>query len=127
MSYIKEPFWKSMSWCYNGENITDPTWKLIENRYNNFEYKEDKIPKIIHQIWLGGDLPKKYFKLIETFKKFNPDWIHMLWTDENIKDLDLINKEIFDKQINMGSKSDILRYEILKKYGGIYFDTDFEC
>ena len=24
-------------------------------------------------------------------------------------------------------KSDILRYEILYKYGGVYIDTDYEC
>ena len=27
----------------------------------------------------------------------------------------------------MGAKSDILRYEVLHQYGGLYVDTDFEC
>ena len=30
-------------------------------------------------------------------------------------------------QKNYGQKSDILRYEILYRFGGLYVDTDFEC
>ena len=27
----------------------------------------------------------------------------------------------------LGEKSDIFRYEILYRFGGVYVDTDFEC
>ena len=37
------------------------------------------------------------------------------------------NKLAFSLAKNLGMKSDILRYEILMKYGGIYVDTDYEC
>ena len=35
--------------------------------------------------------------------------------------------QAFKKTINLGAKSDILRYEILYQHGGLYVDTDFEC
>jgi Glycosyltransferase sugar-binding region containing DXD motif len=37
------------------------------------------------------------------------------------------NKEAFLSAYNYGMKSDILRYEILHSYGGVYIDTDYEC
>lgn len=86
-----------------------------------------RIPKIIHQIWLGSPLPEEYLALQDSWKKFHPDWEYHLWTDENIKDLSLINREIFEKTKNLGAKADILRYEILYQFGGLYVDTDFEC
>ena len=86
------------------------------------------IPKRIHHIWLGQkDLPP-YFKIFkETWKKNNPDYEFFFWDDEECEKLNLFNKELFDSINNPGSKSDILRYEILYTYGGIYIDTDFEC
>ena len=37
------------------------------------------------------------------------------------------NKKAFLSAHNYGMKSDILRYEILHTYGGVYIDTDYEC
>ncbi len=41
--------------------------------------------------------------------------------------LPLINKDAYGKAKNLGIKSDILRYEILYQFGGVYVDTDVEC
>ena len=70
-------------------------------------------------------MPKEYIEYMETIKKANPDYWHKLWTDEDVKDFKLVNKNIFDNCSNNGVKSDIFRYEILQRYGGIYMDTDF--
>ena len=37
------------------------------------------------------------------------------------------NNFAFSQASNWGMKSDIFRYEILMKYGGVYIDTDYEC
>ena len=87
-----------------------------------------KIPKIIHQIWIG---PKPIpWKWINSFKidflsKY-PDWKHYLWTDSNINTLDLINNAAYLDCKSYNGKSDILRYELLHQYGGIYIDADSE-
>lgn len=86
-----------------------------------------KIPKIIHQIWLGSPLPDVYKKWQASWLKLNPDWEYILWTDDTIKGLELYNKDYFDKAINWGEKANILRYEILYQFGGVYADMDFEC
>jgi len=107
----------------------DFRWKILEEMYNNFikkQIKEDKIPKIIHQIWLGGELPKKYDKYVEKLKKINSNWEYRLWTDNDIELFGLKNIKLFNNIKNLGAKSDILRYEILERIGGLYVDVDFD-
>lgn len=83
------------------------------------------IPKIIHQIWLGGNSPPK--KLMDTWKQSEFDYI--LWDEEKISSLNLINRDKYerflDKKIYYGA-ADVARVEILYKYGGIYVDADYE-
>jgi len=85
-----------------------------------------KIPKIIHQIWIG---PKKRpSQWMETWKMKNPSWQYKLWTEKTIKK-EFPNGLYNQTQYNrLGSqyhgKADILRYEILYKYGGFYIDAD---
>lgn len=88
---------------------------------------EYRIPKIIHQIWLGSPFPEKYRAFQETWQKHHPDWEYRLWTDEDLEQFELVNRELYDAALNYGEKSDIARYEILYKFGGLYVDTDFEC
>jgi mannosyltransferase OCH1-like enzyme len=85
-----------------------------------------KIPKIIHQIWLGGTLPERFNDWVNSWNKWE-GWEYWLWTDEDVKNLILINSELYDAAPNYGEKADILRLEILYQFGGLYVDTDMEC
>lgn len=86
-----------------------------------------RIPKIIHQIWLGGPVPEAYTQWIESWRKLHPDWQYKLWTDETVKSLTLHNQDYYDNAYYYGEKSNILRYELLYQFGGVYVDIDFEC
>jgi mannosyltransferase OCH1-like enzyme len=116
------------------ENLfeNDWRWKLLEDLYQKNWYPSEngkgRIPNIIHQIWVGGKpFPEKYQFWVDTWKRLNPHFKYKLWTDADIDELDLPNKALYKAIPNNGPKSDILRYHILNKYGGIYIDTDFEC
>jgi len=118
----------------NTDNPMDnnPAWKLLEDNYNRYylNYKGDKspvIPQNIHFIWLGSPFPQQYERLKDTWVKQHPGWNIKVWSDKDAEEFGLINKMKYDNFPNYGVKSDILRYEILYKYGGIYIDTDFEC
>lgn len=84
------------------------------------------IPKTIHQIWLG---PKKRPDIwMDTWKhkyctKY-PEWTYKLWTEDEIDDLELINQQQYDYETYYNAKSDIARYEILSRFGGIFMDAD---
>ncbi|ALK32600.1 TcdA/TcdB catalytic glycosyltransferase domain-containing protein [Burkholderia plantarii] len=41
------------------------------------------IPKVIHIIWIGGDIPQRNRECITTFVRHNPDWKIRLWIDAN--------------------------------------------
>jgi mannosyltransferase OCH1-like enzyme len=41
--------------------------------------------------------------------------------------LDFSNRCFYDQATNYGEKSDILKWEIVYRFGGTYVDTDFEC
>ena len=42
------------------------------------------------------------------------------WDDERLRDIDIINQEYLDDCDNYSMKSDILRFDILYQFGGLY-------
>jgi len=99
-----------------------------------------KIQKNIHFIYVLNPISEKYIENIKTYINCNKDYKIYLWVDDvndgllidgveviNIKNLDMFNRDIYDKVSNPGEKSDILRYEIIYQYGGMYSDVDSVC
>lgn len=85
-----------------------------------------KIPKIIHQIWIGWKKPPLWCIdswRIQFCNKY-PEWEYKLWRESDIDSINLVNRNIYDKEPTLRGKSDIARYEILYQYGGIFLDTD---
>lgn len=119
---------------YLNQIKSHPYWLRAKKLYdmyakNNHFEKQTKlrIPKIIHQIWLGGPLPEKYKLLQQSWIRNHPDWKYKLWTEKEIAAFKLKNQTAYDESTNYAQKSDIARYEILFREGGVYVDTDFEC
>lgn len=132
----KVDFYTSQSSAYNFDPDfirKDRFWKQAKSDFDQYflngtvDSEEYRIPKKIHQIWLGSKFPKEYKSWQKTWIDNHPDWEYILWTEKEIENFNFKNKEVFDKTPNYGSKSDILRYEILNRFGGLYIDTDFEC
>ena len=48
-----------------------------------------------------------------------------LWTRDNLPPLQ--NQAIYDGFKNHGQRADILRYELMYQFGGVYVDIDMEC
>ncbi len=85
------------------------------------------IPKIIHYCWFGKEkMPEVAIECIKTWKKFFPDWKVIEWNEDNydlseiqyIKDAYSLKKWAF--------VSDLVRLDVLYRYGGIYLDIDVE-
>lgn len=86
-----------------------------------------KIPKIIHYFWFGKkELPEIFYKCIESWKKYCPDYEIKLWTEENF-DVNIAPycKQAYEKQ-KYAYVSDYARLYTLYNYGGIYLDIDAE-
>jgi len=114
---------------------SDHRWEKLkllfeEHFLNNPNFSaKPKIPKIIHQIWLGsnGNFPEKYKRFQQTWMDKHPDWEYIFWSEKEIDEFGLKNRKLYDETDNYAAKSDIARYEILYRMGGLYIDTDFEC
>ncbi|CAM9629385.1 unnamed protein product [Ectocarpus sp. 8 AP-2014] len=131
----------------------DAEWmQLVQDNYNRHhrlagpvrEDGEPLIPLKIHHIWLGSPLPEAFARLRESWlarhsglssQGRGPErsnggstpWEVRLWTDADIDAFGLKNRGAYDAAQNFGQKSDILRYEILLRHGGLYVDVDFLC
>ena len=89
--------------------------------------KNDKIPKIIHFVWLGGkEKPDYLVKNLESWKKCCPDYEIKEWNEKNFD----INSNRYLKEAYENKKwafaSDYIRLKVVYDEGGIYLDTDVE-
>lgn len=88
------------------------------------------IPKIIHHVWPGSDkFKQKFYKFRESWLQHHPDWTFYFWRLDNLPSN--INPEVLkilnNSDYSVTVKSDVLRFEIVKIFGGIYVDTDMQC
>ncbi len=103
-------------------------YRSLYERNKVTEYTEAKyrIPRIIHQIWIGSPLPQEYKAWQKTWKQW-PGWEYKLWTDKDVEKFNFANRDLYDDAKTYGQRADILRMEILNQFGGLYVDMDFEC
>jgi len=83
------------------------------------------IPKIIHYIWIGGEIPKNIEAQIKKNSKFFKGYEVKIWTEENMPKLNEFAKRAYEEK-QWAFVSDYLRFVILREYGGIYLDTDMD-
>lgn len=86
------------------------------------------IPKIIHFCWFGGnDLPDDVKQYMQTWRRVLKDFEIHEWNEQNF---DLSAAPEYVKEAYRLKKyafvSDYVRIYALKKYGGVYLDTDVE-
>jgi len=82
------------------------------------------IPKIIHQVWIGPN--KRPDCWMDSVRDFCRDfgYEYKLWDDAAVSSLHMVNHNFYHNEKSYHGKSDILRYEILYHYGGVYIDAD---
>jgi mannosyltransferase OCH1-like enzyme len=88
------------------------------------------IPLNLFQMWNTLDLPPKMKDNVELIKNQNPEFKYRLYNEEMCRDFieENFDKDVlyaFDKLEPIEYKSDLWRYCILYKYGGIYLDIKF--
>lgn len=134
--------WKFVETHEDYENLR--VFKALYEKNKNLQFskqKEIKIPKTIHFIWVGPNpFPKESIDNVNSWINHHPGWTFKFWTDRrrplpNKKmELHLISsfkfktlKHCYEETNNYAEKSDLLRYELLDKEGGLYVDHDVEC
>lgn len=84
------------------------------------------IPKTVHYIWLGKKAKPKNFKaVLESWQKYASGFEIKEWNESSSQEFNL--PKYFHTSLlkrNNAFASDVLRFHILSKYGGIYLDVD---
>jgi inositol phosphorylceramide mannosyltransferase catalytic subunit len=68
----------------------------------------------------------------QTWEALHPGWEHRLWTEATIP-WPLTNQALYDDAESIVARgvwafrADLIRYELLSRFGGVYIDCDFEC
>ena len=73
-----------------------------------------KIPKIIHQLWLGdNEMPEHCKRFVEEMKKLHPDYEHHLWGNEVFEE-----KYKDDKMLQSQETMKIFKENNVSPFGG---------
>ena len=89
------------------------------------------IPRIIHQSWKSHELPPRWASLQQTWITHHPQWEYRFWTDDDNRRLiaaeypELLST--YDSYPLGINRAELARYMVVRRYGGVYVDLDFEC
>ena len=90
------------------------------------------VPRIIHQVWLG---PAPVQRSVESWRHCcdRHGWEYYLWRDEQVEQPGFLKwDELYrrcadNREYHYRLKSDVIRVELLKRFGGFYVDCDIEA
>ncbi|RYE26923.1 MAG: glycosyltransferase [Sphingobacteriaceae bacterium] len=92
------------------------------------------IPRIIHQTFMSKNLPAELQENVDNIKNLNPDWIHILYDDDDIQHFIKENYGSvmlsYFERINPrygAARADLFRYLLMYKCGGVYLDIKSTC
>jgi mannosyltransferase OCH1-like enzyme len=93
--------------------------------------KAGYFPRTIHQVWIGSALPPLMERWAKEWRRLHPGWNYRLWGARDLvaewgwDNLDLMQGAARYAPSRQGQfVSDILRLEVLFRFGGVYVDTD---
>lgn len=64
---------------------------------------------------------------MRTWREKNPGWEYKLWDNNRCRSTVFRCQAQINLMGELCGKADIMRYEILQREGGLYFDADMEC
>lgn len=70
-------------------------------------------------------MPDEFVRYEHSWRQHHPDWELRLWTDGEVGDL--VDGGVLARCRNAAERSDVVRYQVLARLGGVYVDTDVEC
>lgn len=82
------------------------------------------IPRFIHRIWLGSDIPPEFDDYWQRWRELFPDHELRTWLERDLRDLGMPDHTWAG--CTYAEQSDIARLRVVNELGGIYADCDVE-
>lgn len=95
------------------------------------------ITSIIHRIWLNepdgarDEMPAEFHRYGHEWEQLHPDWAVWEWRERHLLP-PLVQQDVFDRAREICPndwkrfEADLLRLELLYRFGGVYVDTDVQ-
>ncbi len=107
----------------------------LPDRWTGYEREPTyEVPRRLHFVWIGSELPAHYRDNVLGFVRLNPGHEVVLWVDHpcavdgvtvrSVSELAMVNRDLYDAETNQGARADILRVEAVHVHGGTYLDID---
>jgi FkbM family methyltransferase len=104
----------------------DSIWETSGTMAQTRTRKSPAIPKNIHFVWIGSEIPSWAQKNIDEFKRLNGGFKIKLHDETALaEDFEPYYKRIDNPVHGWSMKKDLIELSVLRKYGGYFFDTDF--
>jgi len=112
---------------------------FISRRLKSLGFKKEKkcrtfllpkqLPKKIWMYWAQGwrNAPLMIKRCRDSWIENNPNWEIIFLTDNNLLQYTDIQNLFFDKNMSKNHRADLLRLNLLKKYGGVWVDATTYC
>ena len=88
----------------------------------------------LHIMWAGSPQPDWVRFNIASWRTHNPDWEIRVWDEAMLSDYIQMTRRPWDDMAQYihpdgiwQGRSDLFRYEVLYREGGVYADADFHC
>lgn len=85
------------------------------------------IPRTFWRVWMDEEVPARYEAFWQGFKDLHPMWTCVTVDSSALPWMRPHIRKIFDRCTTHAGRSDVVRYEVLYQYGGVYVDCDVEC
>lgn len=134
------PLWWIRSKAIREVQLEDRAYRILKKKYgslisNSFDksYLSEEVPKQIWICWFQGmeNAPELVKSCYRSLKKQFPEYVITVISSENISEYveisDIIYKKWGNGVIGNAHFSDILRVELLRKFGGIWIDSTVYC
>ena len=83
------------------------------------------IPKRLHIVWVGPR-PFPHQPYLDAWRSLHKDWTVSYWTEDDLISERLECQPIVDQIGHQAGKVNLIRLELLARYGGVYVDADTE-
>lgn len=89
------------------------------------------IPKILHQIWIGdaSKAPRAWMRTWEARHSRGEGWEYRFWNETRLVEegIQFRCQRQIDAIPEINGKADIIRWELLERFGGVFVDADSIC
>jgi mannosyltransferase OCH1-like enzyme len=70
-------------------------------------------------------MPVEHVRFGETWRQHHPGWSFKVWRNRDLRRL--LPATVVARARHYTELSDLVRFEVLRRHGGVYVDTDVEC